>query len=83
MKELENLRAQIQKVDEELIALFARRLDLAVKIGRKKRRLSMPIRDWSVEKDVIRRATQRARKLHVPPDLVKGIMAQLIQFIQI
>ena len=51
MNRLQKWRTDIGHIDEQLIELIARRLDLAEKIGLEKRRANSPIRDWSVEKD--------------------------------
>jgi chorismate mutase/prephenate dehydrogenase len=79
MNTLDQLRDQIKAVDLELIELIARRLKLAVEVGRLKARMGKPIRDWSVEKQVIERAHDSARKLNLPGDLVKNIMQRLIR----
>lgn len=78
MNRLQKWRTDIGHIDEQLIELIARRLDLAEKIGLEKRRANSPIRDWSVEKDVIDRARRCAGRLRVPAALVTAIMAQLI-----
>jgi chorismate mutase/prephenate dehydrogenase len=78
MNRLEKWRGDIGQIDEQLIELIARRLELAEKIGLEKRRTKSPIRDWSIEKDVLERARRCAERLQVPADLVTAIMAKLI-----
>jgi len=79
MGELKKWRADIAGIDEQIIGLIARRLELAEKIGREKRRAGKPIRDWSVEKAVHERAGRRAGELGVPVELVNAVMTQLIR----
>ncbi|MFQ6092417.1 MAG: prephenate dehydrogenase/arogenate dehydrogenase family protein [bacterium] len=79
MTKLEQLRTEIETIDVKLIELIAKRLELAVKVGQQKGRMGIPIRDWSVEKNVIDRAHRTAQKLHLPTDLVRNIMQLLIQ----
>ena len=49
MTMLDHLRTEIEAVDTQLLELIAKRLELAVKVGRQKEKMSIPIRDWSVE----------------------------------
>ncbi len=79
MNRLQKWRTDIGHIDEQLIELIARRLELAEKIGLEKRLANSPIRDWSVEKDVIDRARRRAEGLGVPASLVTAVMTQLIR----
>jgi chorismate mutase/prephenate dehydrogenase len=79
MTQLERLRAQIEAIDLQLIELVAKRLGLAVKVGKQKEKMGIPIRDWSVEKRVIDRANREAQKLDLPSELVRNVMQLLIQ----
>lgn len=79
MTQLEQLRTQIEAIDARLIELIAKRFALAVKVGKQKEKIGIPIRDWSVEKRVIDRAHDTAQKLDLPADLVRNIMQLLIQ----
>lgn len=55
MDELESLRQMINKVDEELVSLFLKRMSLAVKIGEYKAENNIKIFDPIREKDIINR----------------------------
>jgi len=79
MDRLERWRADIAELDQRLIELVARRLELAEKIGREKRRAGKPIRDWSMEKTVLERARSWAEDQGVPSGLVNAVMTRLIQ----
>ncbi len=79
MSRIKELRAQIEEVDGQLIELVAKRLELAVQVGQQKKKLGAPIRDWSVEKQVIDRADRSAQRLQLPAELVRSIMQLLIQ----
>ena len=79
MNALDQLRSEIEAVDTQLLELIAQRLELAVKVGQQKEEMGIPIRDWSVEKNVIDRAHHTAQKLKLPTEFVKSIMQLLIQ----
>lgn len=76
--ELEDLRASIRDIDKELVQLMARRMSTAGAIGRIKKRMGLPLRDWEVEKDVLALAERAAREMALSPSLVRGVMQLLI-----
>jgi prephenate dehydrogenase/chorismate mutase len=53
--ELQALREQVRKVDAELQEGIRRRLALALEIGRAKRSRGQPLRDYPIEREVVRR----------------------------
>jgi chorismate mutase/prephenate dehydrogenase len=79
MSHMKQLRAQIEAIDVQLIELIAKRLGLAVQVGQQKKKMGAPIRDWSIEKQVIERAHRTAHRFHLPTELVRNIMQLLIQ----
>lgn len=52
--ELEELRQEISRIDEDMAALFARRMETAGKIAERKRELGLPVEDREQEKRVLR-----------------------------
>ncbi len=56
MKEIDLLRKEIDLVDEELVRLFERRLELVDRIGREKKALGLPVKNGERERVVIDRA---------------------------
>jgi len=75
---LETLRQAIERLDEELIDLLARRLALAAEIGRAKRRLGLPVLDPAREAEVVRRGAGLARERGVDPELVRDLLWRII-----
>jgi chorismate mutase/prephenate dehydratase len=55
---LEELRARIDKNDDELIRLFAERISLAEEIALKKKEENLPLIDTAREREIISRVTQ-------------------------
>jgi len=79
MKKLLDLRRRVKSIDQELIKSIHQRLKLTEEIGEEKRRLGLPLRDWSVEKGVIKNGIEFAGYLGLDKNLVKSIIAKLIE----
>ena len=77
--ELAHLRAQIDKVDAEIVDLCARRLALVEQVGVVKRQLALPIYapDREAAMFIERRAAAEAQG--VPPDLVEDIIRRMMR----
>lgn len=75
---LEELRAQIEAVDRELVSLIGRRRDLALEIGRTKEALGRPVLDPPQEAKVVRRAAAIARELGIDEELTRDIIWRII-----
>lgn len=83
MKKLASLRKKVKAVDREIIRMIYQRLSLTEKIGREKKRLQLPLRDWSVEKKVIKNGLDYAQKLGLDKNLVGSIITKLIEYARI
>lgn len=66
MKELDRLRAEIDRVDEELFKLFFRRLELVSEIGHLKKREGLPVTDERREVEVRERWRSLAKIYGIP-----------------
>ena len=75
---LEQLRRRIRNLDAALLSLVAERMELAREVGRAKRDLGIPLRDFEVEKRVLDRASGSAGDLGLAPELARTVMRQLI-----
>jgi chorismate mutase len=53
--DIDNLRQQINQLDDELLRIFNRRAELALKIGEVKKQLNLPIYDPRREKLIFER----------------------------
>jgi len=76
---LEDLRAEVQKVDRDIIALINERVRLAEDIFEAKRALGVGIEDKNQEKLVMKRALDMATELGLDAGTVKEIFAILIR----
>jgi chorismate mutase len=76
---LESVRGEISQIDEELLRLIARRMELASKVLEEKRKLGLPISNDRQNDLVLKRAMERATELNVDPAGVKEIFSLLIR----
>ena len=76
---LDDLRNELTRIDEQLIALIAERQRIVGEISREKLVVGRPTRDFEREKTVLSGARQRAQERGVDPDLAEEILAALIR----
>ncbi len=76
---IEALRAELARVDRELLALVARRQAISSRIGDAKREAGVALRDFEQEKTVIERARALAGELGCPADLAEALLLLLIR----
>lgn len=75
---LRELRARIEELDRELVALIGKRRDLAIEIGRTKQELGLPVLDPQQEARVVRRAAEIARELGVDEEVTRDVIWRII-----
>ena len=78
LTELAQCRDEIERIDNEIITLLARRLALGKRTGDLKRAAGLPILDPTREAAVIRRITERARDAGLPPEPAREIFWQIV-----
>ena len=76
---LEELRAEIESLDRELVELIARRTYVAETIARVKTERGLPTVDEAQEDRVMERAGENAARFDVDDNLVKAIFRLLIE----
>lgn len=77
-QELQSLRAQVAAYDQQILELIARRLSTTRAIGEIKQRQGLPIRDFRVEVEVLRRAREQARSLGLDERVAEEIAERLM-----
>lgn len=75
---LEQLRKNLSAVDRQLVSLIAERQQIVGEIGKSKLSTGTGTRDYGREKDVLDMGRRQAVELGVDPDLVEGMLQQLI-----
>ncbi len=76
---LEELREEIQGIDQELVELIARRTYVAYTIAEVKEEHGLPTVDEDQEQRVMDRAGRNAERFDVDANLVKAIFRLLIE----
>lgn len=76
---LEELRAEIESVDQELVELIAQRTYIADSIARVKEERGLPTTDEEQEARVMERAGANAERFDLDSNLVKAVFRLLIE----
>lgn len=71
---LDDIRMDIDRVDNQLIDLLAKRLQLVEKIGNIKRKDGIPVRDVNREQSLLKKMSDKAIEKQVPVSLIEAIM---------
>ncbi|MFQ6071300.1 MAG: chorismate mutase [Methanosarcinales archaeon] len=79
MTSLEEARAEIQKIDKEIVALIAKRTNMADSILRGKREVDISINDDEQNKIVLSRAVDYATEKNLDAGAVRRIFEILIE----
>lgn len=77
--ELAVLRDQIDEVDQQLVALFARRLQLVAGVGEVKSRQGVPIYAPDREAIMLSKRRAEAEAQGVPPDLIEDVLRRAMR----
>jgi chorismate mutase/prephenate dehydrogenase len=80
MEEIEILRKEIEGIDEKIIELIQRRLEIARKIGQIKRSKGMFWRDLSREANIEERWITLFKEKNMPEDLARDLVRILIKY---
>ncbi|MCX7994270.1 MAG: prephenate dehydrogenase/arogenate dehydrogenase family protein [candidate division WOR-3 bacterium] len=79
MDRLNDLRKNIKKIDCEILDLIKKRIELSKEIGRLKKKAGIPLRDWSVEKDVIGNAINHAGRRGLDVNFTRMLITRIIE----
>jgi chorismate mutase len=78
-EELRPLREEINRLNEEILALIARRVFVALRIGEVKKRHGKPVVDRNRERAVLDQARSLASRHGLDPDGVERIYTEVIR----
>lgn len=79
MQTIEELRAEIDRIDTAIVDLIAERQTFAGRMARVKYAQGLPIRDAGRRRDVLERAFDRAVERGVDPGAVQRVMELLVE----
>lgn len=78
-KELESLRKKIDVLDSALVKLISKRLKLARKIGKYKKKKGLKIIDKKREKEILLDVEKKARKYGIDEKFLQNIFKRRIK----
>jgi len=78
LAELARCRGEIERIDNDIVALLAERLSLGKRTGELKRLAGLPILDPTREAAVIRRVTGVARDAGLPSEPIREMFWQIV-----
>lgn len=78
MEEIQRLRKTIDEVDEQILMLLSKRMEICRSIGAVKRKHGLPIKDLPRENDVYSRVMKKAEELGVDAAWVERIYQQIV-----
>lgn len=78
LDELARCRDEIERIDDEIVTLLARRLAIGKRTGDLKRAAGLPILDPTREAAVIRRVSEVARDAGIPVEAVRDVFWQIV-----
>tara|TARA_Y100001934_G_C12056163_1_gene633083 strand:- start:10 stop:279 length:270 start_codon:yes stop_codon:yes gene_type:complete len=61
-KRILQLRKELDLIDEKILILLEKRMDIVIKVGQLKSELEIPIEDIKREKEIIKRLTEHSHK---------------------
>lgn len=79
MEALNDLRAEIDSLDRELIQLFAKRLQLVSQVGKVKHQHGLPVYVPQREIDMLKARREEAEKAGVSPDLIEDVLRRFMR----
>ncbi len=77
MKTLDELRKEIDDIDQEILKILVRRVDIVKQIGELKNEQNLPIVDEVRKEKVLESITERAKLFHLSEDFVKKLFQEI------
>jgi len=78
LTELEQLRRKIDEIDQELLNLISKRIEIAKKLGELKKSRELPVADYQREEQVVARGLRLADDLGLDKELTSLMLRALI-----
>ena len=76
-KTLEELRKEIDDIDQEILKILVKRVDVVKQIGELKNEYNMPVIDEERKEKLLESITERARLFHLSEDFVKKLFKEI------
>lgn len=78
MQEIQQLRKRIDEVDEQILLLLSKRVEICRSIGAVKRKHGLPVKDLPRENDVYTGVRKKAEELGLDAAWVERIYQQIV-----
>lgn len=79
MQPLQALRNEIDQVDQQLLQLLEKRLQLVSEVGRVKHQHGLPVYVPEREAEMLAARRQEAERMGVPPDLIEDLLRRIMR----
>jgi chorismate mutase-like protein len=73
VKSLESLRKEIDQIDQQILELIAKRLEIVNEIGRIKKQTDKQVRNPQREQELLDKLTKKAEKFGISREIVERI----------
>ncbi len=73
MKNLDDLRKQIDELDENLLRILARRFEVVKKVGQNKKKLNLPAFDEKRFSEVLKSKINKGKEIGLNKNLIKKV----------
>ena len=77
-EELEKLRQNIDKADQELISILKRRLQLVARVGEVKSRIGVPVYAPDREASMLAKRRQEAQMHGLSPQMIEDVLRRVM-----
>jgi chorismate mutase len=77
--EITSLRKRIDAIDEQIMILLSKRINISKEIGKTKKRLHKPILDTNREKIIYNRIEEYTKELSISPEDCMNIYKEIIK----
>ena len=78
MSEIQQLRKQVDEVDEQILNALGERAKICRAIGLVKKKEGMQIRDISRENEIYKRVIEKAVEFHLDPLQVEAVYREIV-----
>ena len=78
MANLKQLRKRIDEVDDQILSALSERVKICKAIGEAKKARGIPIKDSDREKEVYKRAREKAGNLALNPGQVEAVYREIV-----
>jgi monofunctional chorismate mutase len=78
MKELEEIRDTIDRIDRDILKLLAERFLCTQQVADYKRKIQKPVFDSSREEKIFEQIRKHASDFHIPKDIAEAVFKEII-----